>query len=505
MSVSPHRVLASIAARFGDARARHQPNTRGNTSLPTTGAHRKTVDLIFQQNQLIDADDRLWHILPDQTETHSWASVRRCLRGIVPDLPETLTESCHQSPETGVTCDITKNTAGFRLSLHPPEPADIDWFAAKCAQVISQHMSDAVIYAPDLIWHQDQEGAFLWGNTAFDAYAQRFGDPQRLVDHIADITGAGAPRRTTRVSLTPPDHQEAQAQCFEITRQDSPTGQFFFARDIDDMVRAEAMQQNFVQTLSKTFANLTTGLAIFNRDQRLVLFNPALVDLSRVSIDFLSARPALFEFFDKLRESQIMPEPKNYSDWRDRMTALVAAARDDRFRETWTLANGQTFDITGQAYPDGAIAFLFNDITAEVSLTRGYRAELETLQSVIDTIEDAVAVFDTNGILTVCNTAYARLWDIDPDTCIPQTTIVDATQTWKNAFLPSPVWPDLRDFVTNQTERASWDSELRTKAGHGMLCQVDPICQGATLIRFCAKPVSCDTHPIETPLQIVSA
>ena len=250
------------------------------------------------------------------------------------------------------------------------------------------------------------------------------------------------------------------------------------------MVHAEEAQQNFVQTLSKTFANLTTGLAIFDRDRRLALFNPALIDLSDLTAEFLSSRPNLFEFFDKLREQQIMPEPKNYDDWRERMAKLVAAASDDRFRETWNFPDGQTYDVTGRPYPDGAIAFLFNDITAEVSLTRGFRTELETMQSLIDTFEDAVAVFNQQGILTVCNTAYKTAWNVDPDTSLETANILEATQDWKAAFHPNPVWPEIRDFVTRTSERASWDTDLRSKDGRDVTCRVDPICYGATLIRF---------------------
>jgi len=52
-------------------------------------------------------------------------------------------------------------------------------------------------------------------------------------------------------------------------------------------------QRNFVQTLTKTFAQLSIGLAIFNRERQLVLFNPALIDLTALPADFLTGRPHL--------------------------------------------------------------------------------------------------------------------------------------------------------------------------------------------------------------------
>ncbi|NCW08109.1 MAG: diguanylate cyclase, partial [Rhodobacterales bacterium] len=80
--------------------------------------------------------------------------------------------------------------------------------------------------------------------------------------------------------------------------------------DITEIVRAQQAQKNFVQTLTKTFATLSIGLAIFDRNRQLMLFNPALIDLTALTADFLSARPNLLTAFDKLWDNQIMPETK---------------------------------------------------------------------------------------------------------------------------------------------------------------------------------------------------
>ena len=60
---------------------------------------------------------------------------------------------------------------------------------------------------------------------------------------------------------------------------------------------------------------------------------------------------------------------------------MIAAATDGRYQETWSLENGQTYSIRGRPHPDGATAFLIEDITAEVTLTRNFRAELEQSQN----------------------------------------------------------------------------------------------------------------------------
>ena len=74
---------------------------------------------------------------------------------------------------------------------------------------------------------------------------------------------------------------------------------------------AEDPLRKFMQVLTKAFAHLTIRLAVFDQARRLALFNRALTDLSGLPIDFLTGRPRLFGFLDKLRERHLFPEPKD--------------------------------------------------------------------------------------------------------------------------------------------------------------------------------------------------
>ena len=211
---------------------------------------------------------------------------------------------------------------------------------------------------------------------------------------------------------------------------------------------------------------------------------PALVDLTRLPVDFLSGRPNLLSFFDHMRENRMMPEPKSYAAWREHLAEVISAARDDRYCETWNLASGLTYKITGRPHPDRAVAFLLEDISAEISLTRRFRSELELTQSVIDCFDDAVAVFSQMGVLTFCNAAYREMWKCDPDSAFAEVTIMDATRDWQRHCDPSPIWADLRDFVMTMRDRAAWDAPLTRIDGQRMTCIVEPVTAGATMVRF---------------------
>ncbi|MCK0151214.1 PAS-domain containing protein [Marivita sp. S6314] len=461
------------------------------------------IALLFRDDHLVDAHDVIWSMLSGEPGAPTWADVRQALHSIVPAFPATATSPLGDPGHSGIDVRVTHLGAVTRVSLVPLVRKSEDWFAARQDDLALDCLRPALDLAPSAIWAVDEHGMLLWANAMFDRLAEDLGGTHALAETVATQCKSPTALGTKRITLRPKTGRDEH--WFDVSTHETDAGTLYFATAVDAVVQAEEAQRNFVQTLSKTFANLTTGLAIFNRDRRLALFNPALIDLSGLSAEFLSGRPNLFEFFDKLREHQIMPEPKNYDDWRERMAKLVAAASDDRFRETWNLPDGQTYDVTGQPYPDGAIAFLLNDITAEVSLTRGFRSELETMQSLIDAMDDAVAVFNQQGILTVCNAAYKTAWNVDPDTSIADANILDATQDWKTGFHPNPVWPEIRDFVTRTSERASWDADLRSRDGRDVTCRIDPICFGATLIRFCVGAKSSGHSGDSDHLEIVSA
>ncbi len=289
--------------------------------------------------------------------------------------------------------------------------------------------------------------------------------------------------RTERLMIA--DGGEGKPRWFNVTKTlSSDGGSLNYASDIDKVIEAEIAQRKFVQTLTKTFAQLSTGLAIFDRERQLALFNPALIDLLALPADFLSSRPTLVSFFDRLRETRMMPEPKNYSNWRQQIAELVIASVDGRFQETWTLPSGLTYRVTGRPHPDGAIALLFEDISAEISLTRRFRAQLNLGQAVIDTLDEAIAVFSTTGILTNSNRAYRHLWKSDPRHQFCRGFHARYTTPMAKHGMLQPFWVRLRDYMIDHGDRTEWFGDVPMKDGTTLECRVSPLTGGATLVGF---------------------
>jgi len=336
--------------------------------------------------------------------------------------------------------------------------------------------------SPFPCWQTEASGQVIWANPAYDVLCRATAQSPHA-DLFTDLSAPTAEEaRSRRVSLK--NKADGTTHWFDVTQQRVGTVTVHHAVDIAPVIQAEIAQRNFVQTLAKTFAQLSIGLAIFDRAGQLALFNPALVDLTKLPAEFLSTRPDLAAFFDRLRETRMMPEPKSYTSWRTQIASVIAAATDGRYQETWTLETGQTYRVSGRPHPDKAIAFLIEDISAEILLTRNFRSELEMGQSLLDSMEDPIAVFSGTGVLTFSNQAYRDLFGVEPDSSFADVTIIDSIRDWQRIYRPDPAFSDIRDFVKDPGDRVAWDCALHTAHGRPWTCFVQPIARGATAVRM---------------------
>lgn len=461
---------------------------------------------LFEGETLVDLSHSARAFVSKGANIGDWTDLRDRLQARFPAFPETpedpgnplIVESAQEDDPMQVVCEWLGDMV--RVQLRPrPDAAD------HCGQPTADVLLSATDNAPYPVWRLDEDNRVTWYN---DAYARLY-----------NIARAARPDPSTPLFAIGPDSPTTgktgrkfitvrngdQKMWYDISVVPHGSGRLCYAVDVNAVVDAEIAQRNFVQTLAKTFAHLSIGLAIFDRNRQLVLFNPALIDLTALQVDFLSARPNVLSFFDRLRDRRMMPEPKNYGNWRHHMADLVAAAADGRYQETWSLPSGSVYSVTGRPHPDGAVAFLFEDITAEITLTRRFRSDLELGQSIFDQLDQAIAVFSRDGTLSFSNVAYHRLWGVDPDRSFAQTTILDATRLWQDHCRATPMWGEIRDFVAISENRTEWFGKIRLADGEEMTCAIYPINGGSTMVSFERSHGTVLTAPRQPKMQTVDA
>ncbi|WP_207493689.1 PAS-domain containing protein [Yoonia litorea] len=343
---------------------------------------------------------------------------------------------------------------------------------------------DLALLVPQPIWQIGPDGALIWSNAAYQDVRQKAGGDDAAFLSNLPRTPNDRPTRC-RVSTDP-------ESWFDVTAKALQGGLTYFATDVTALVHAEKERQGFVQTLGKTFADLSIGLAIFDKQRTLQTFNPALLEMTKLPFAFLSEKPRIEAVLDRLRELQMIPEPKDYDGWREKYSAVEDRARRGTFCENWALPGDQTFRVSGRPHPDGAFALLFEDITSELALTRRFRAEIETAQCVMDTLGDALAVFSQAGTLVLNNRAYDDLWGVK-DAVVALREFPSEMAIWQKNTVASPIWIQLRDFIRESGQRKPWFADALLIDGRPLRCHAAPLEGGMTLARFefgaAVKPV----------------
>ncbi|SLN69210.1 Sensor protein DivL [Falsiruegeria litorea R37] len=447
---------------------------------------------LFEGTELVglsDAGER------EGVEIADWPGLRAHLAGRFPNFPESpdqiqqagelVVPPVDVSARQDVHCEWIDGVTRVHLrQMDEPAPKRLELDPVRAATES----------APYPVWCVDSQGAVCWHNEAYSRLARKVrGQDTRDLSPLFDLTDTTGPNgHRRRISISPEGSD--QKLWFDLSVVERDENKLCYATDINAVVDAEVAQRNFVQTLAKTFAQLSIGLAIFDRNRQLALFNPALIDLTALPADFLSGRPSVMSFFDRLRNQNMMPEPKSYGGWRQQMNDLVEAAADGRYQETWSLPSGSVYSVSGRPHPDGAVAFLFEDITAEITLTRRFRSELELGQSILDQLEDAIAVFASDGALAFSNVAYHQLWQVDPEASFATVSVLDATRIWQNECSATPVWGEIRDFVARRENRSQWREQVHLRSGQTLICTISPIQNGGTMIRFTSQ-----SHVSQTP------
>lgn len=456
------------------------------------------VKFLIEDGKVID-ECRAGKRLLDGDSDLPWSGLVELLATRFPDFPTTVENArarapCRVASVADDDCSTVRiDIVGKRLRVVVDQPASADLGAdhhlARIDQISLSMMTRAVGLAPFPVWITDETDQIIWHNPAYAHMGTLMTAQRQPFDHTELDKTCGQPRRI-KLSRGADSEQWFEVSCTQV---DNLTA--YYAVDISNLVYAEVAQRGFVQTLTKTFANLGTGLAIFDKHNRLVLFNPALIDLTQMSAEFLSSRPSLTAFFDWLRDNRIMPEPRDYGEWRIKLRELTKEATEGTFSELWSLPNGLSYRVLGHPQTDGAVAFLFEDVTAELSLTRNFVKELEINTALLNRLPQAVAIFSPTGDILTVNDAYKKLWNSDPNGQIRLVDTPSAVAIWSSQCAPSDVWQDVTTTLNATSGKRAFCGQAQLLNGRDVTFSVEKLGKGASAVLFNLVPVKVAEKP----------
>ena len=491
------------------AAALRRPGRPAQTARPTA----EDAAFLFDGGALIDASPR-GHALLESLRARNahcddWQSLTRFL---LPDFPDLLAQLADlpenrrlRLPAAASGIEVLAEWLGgaIRLTLFDTRAEStgitldrLSYHALQDELTLLRRLSES---APLPLWREGAGGVVTWANGAYlERLAQGPGGTA-MAWPLPPLFPAGNPGPPHRVALPAP--AGGRQAWFDVARLTDGDGVLAYALPADEAHQAERTKRDFVQTLTKAFATLPIGLAVFDRTRRLQMFNPALTDLTGLEPEFLLSRPGIEGFLNRMRDKRVLPEPRDFRAWSRRLLDIETVAPQGQFEETWNLPSGQTFRVSANPHPDGALAFLIEDITSETHLTRNVRAEMETSQSVLNLLDDAIAVFAPSGQLVLTNAAFSRLWTLDGEESLGAVTLSEALENWRDTGGDPSLWARITTLARpGQSERAVVQGPMTLADGECLTVEARRTSTGALMISF-AHPLGrlAEPTPGQTP------
>lgn len=187
-----------------------------------------------------------------------------------------------------------------------------------------------------------------------------------------------------------------------------------FAVDIEELEQARSRQKRFAEAQRAMLDRLSAGVAQFGADRALVFCNQPFRRMFAMRPEWLADRPEFDRVLERMRESNRLPEVRDFPAWR--------AERRDWFRATegeveeqWHLHGGTHLRVVAQPLPDGGLLLIFEDRTEQVQLASARDTLLRVRTATFDNLFEAIGVFGSDGRLQLWNNRFRALWGFDEE------------------------------------------------------------------------------------------
>jgi signal transduction histidine kinase len=340
-------------------------------------------------------------------------------------------------------------------------------------------------------WIAAADGSPVWVNGAWleavdaaslDEAAGRRATFDRGADALASEAANLGQRRQAVRWVTAGGRRRA----FQITAQPLEGGGVgVWTDDVTELEDLREQLKRNVEAHDETLNHIAEAVAVFGQAKRLIFHNTAFAELWGLEPAWLAEQPSHGEILDRLRQRRRLPETADYAKWKaaelNRYEQLAASPDD-----LWSLPDGRTLKVVRQPHPMGGLVLLFSDITGELKLKAQYNALIQVQQATLDKLNDAVAVFGSDGRLRLHNEAFARFWQITPQQLETVGDFEGVVELCVPKLHDRGFWRELKGRVgdPDPSARTPMSGEVKTSDSRIVAYQSRPLPDGATLIAF---------------------
>ena len=254
----------------------------------------------------------------------------------------------------------------------------------------------------------------------------------------------------------------------------------------NDALALETVQLELTRRIEahdRTLDRVSTAVADFGPDQRLVYCNEAYRQLWKLDAEWLATHPKDGEILDRLREQRQLPDEADYRTWKKNFLDSYGSTRDKELR--WYLPSGRVVHVVVEQRPDGGVTYLYDDATERLALESRFKTAMRTQKGTLDTLREGVAVFATDGRLSLSNPAFARIWKLNPNDLAREPHIDEVVRRCRPLLDDEATWAKVKRAVTSiNAQRQRLEGSMQRSDDSVVAFAGLPLPDGAMLLTF---------------------
>jgi PAS domain-containing protein len=242
---------------------------------------------------------------------------------------------------------------------------------------------------------------------------------------------------------------------------------------------AETQLRREAAAYSMLIRKLPVAVAAFGADRRLWAFSNAYAELWGLTEIELERQPFEDEILDRLREAGRLPEQGDFSIWKRRQLRQTIGTR-----ETWHLPGGRSLRVTQHMGAEGKL-IQYEDVSRQLALETENSLHKQVQKATLDTLDEGVAIFGTDGRLELGNSCFATQWQLPESVLLRHPHYSEIAAGSSASLGPDGIWDAVAQGVI-AAEAASIPAPrvLQRADGRSFLVTLSRLPNGTTMVNF---------------------
>lgn len=347
------------------------------------------------------------------------------------------------------------------------------------------------------IWQRDKNMDIIYCNSRFCEIVGEIRD-NVLKDHKIELfrSGRDFSKKAFKTSQTQIMEQNiiingnnTLNQVVEIPISDnssqnySGTGTIGFAINFAELQSTRERLRHSVELQKRLLETLASAVVVYGPNQQLEYYNKSFVDLWKFDEEWLQKMPTYGEVLDVLREKRKLPEQADFTSFKKENLEMFSNLINKK-EDYYYLTDGTVLKVVVIPYEQRGLLFYYEDMTMQLNLERDYNTVVSVQKHTLDNLNEAVAVFGSDGRLKLYNPAYLEFWGHSKTMLDSEPHIKEVLEEEKPLHSYSD-WEEFKnDCILHLSDREITEIKVKRQDGIVLFKRFTPLPDGATLLTY---------------------